>query len=234
MHERMGHPNCLKRKLCRRVLLAVKFDDQLLIDRQVDVFALRQSGDLARQIIAGDFNPVDARLARNEVLRGREKNEFLRSLTDGDLVANLALEGRNIHLATVDLDVSVTNHLARLAARKREPEAIADVVETGLKLLEQEFAGDAGLVGGLLVIGAELGLEGEVDALGLLLFAELQTVADDLLHFAGLAVLAWGEVALLDGAFLGEALGSLEEELCSVAAAEAADGSGVTCHFYYS
>jgi hypothetical protein len=54
----------------------------------------------------------------------------------------------------------------------------------GLKLLEQEFAGDAGLVRGLLVVRAELGLEGEVDALGLLLFAELQTVADDLLHFA--------------------------------------------------
>ncbi len=35
-------------------------------------------------------------------------------------------------------------------------------------------------------------------------------------------MLAGGEVALLDGAFLGEALGSLEEEFGSVAAAEAA------------
>jgi hypothetical protein len=99
---------------------------------------------------------------------------------------------------------------------------------------EQEFAGNAGLVGGLLVVGPELGLEGEVDALGLLFLAELQTVTDDLLHFAGLAVLAWGEVALFDGAFLGEALGALEEEFGSVAAAEAADGSCVTCHFYDS
>src|SRR5580692_10720011 len=126
--------------------------------------------------------------------------------------------------------MTVTDDLTSLAAAHCEAEAVGDVVETSLKLLEQEFAGDAGLVRGLLVVGTELGLEGEVDALGLLLFAELQTVADDLLHFAGLAVLAWGEVALLDGAFLGEALGSLEEELCSVAAAEAADGSCVTCH----
>ena len=128
----------------------------------------------------------------------------------------------------------MTNDLTGLAAAHREAETVGDVVEAGLKLLEQEFAGDAGLVGGLLVVGAELSLEGEVDALGLLLLTELETVADDLLDLAGLAVLAGGEVALLDGAFLGEALGSLEEEFGSVAAAETADGSCVTCHFYYS
>ena len=131
-------------------------------------------------------------------------------------------------------DVSVANDLAGLAAATREAEAVADVVEAGLKLLEQEFAGDAGLVRGLLVVGAELGLQGEVDALRLLLLAKLQAVADDLLHLAGLAMLAGGEVALLNGAFVGEAFGSLEEELCSVAAAEAADGSCITCHLYCS
>src|SRR5580700_5281461 len=128
----------------------------------------------------------------------------------------------------------MTDDLTGLAAAHCEAEAVGYVVEAGFKLLEQEFAGDAGLVGGLLVVGAELSLEGEVDAFGLLLFAELQTVADDLLDLAGLAVLAWGKVALLDGAFLGEALGALEEEFSSVATAEAADGSCITCHFYCS
>src|SRR6202171_3313077 len=111
---------------------------------------------------------------------------------------------------------------------------VGDVIGASLKLLEQEFAGDAGLVRGLLVVGAELGLKGEVDALGLLLLARLETVAYDLLDLLGLAVLAGGEVALLDGAFLGEALGSLEEEFGAVAAAEGADGSCVTCYFYFS
>ncbi len=154
-----------------------------------------------------------ARSDRGEVLRLFENDQGLRTFADRDLVADLALEGRDVDLAAVDLNVTVTDDLTSLAAAHREAEAVGDVVEAGLKLLEQQFAGDAGLVRGLLVVGAELRLEGEVDALGLLLLAKLQTVADDLLHLAGLAVLAWGEVALLDGAFLGEALGSLEEEL---------------------
>jgi hypothetical protein len=43
-------------------------------------------------------------------------------------------------------------------------------------------------------------------------------------------MLAGGKVALLDWALLRETLRSLEEELCTVAAAKAADGSGITCH----
>ena len=155
-------------------------------------------------------------------------------LLDGDLIADINLVGRFVDLAAVYGDVTMTDDLAGLATREREAEAVGDVVEASLKLLKEEFAGDAGLVRGLLVVSAELSLEGEVDALGLLLLAQLQAVADDLLNLLGLAVLAGGEVALLDGAFLGEAFCSLEEELGSVAAAEASDGSCVTCHFYYS
>ena len=110
-----------------------------------------------------------------------EDDELLRTLADRDLVANLALEGRDVHLAAVDLDVSVANDLAGLAARHREAEAVADVVQAGLKLLEQEFAGHAGLVGGLLVVRAELGLQREVDALRLLLLTKLEAVTDYLL-----------------------------------------------------
>jgi hypothetical protein len=47
-------------------------------------------------------------------------------------------------------------------------------------------------------------------------------------------VLARGEVALLDGALVGEALRALEEQLLTVAATHAADGSGITCHFLSS
>ena len=132
-------------------------------------------------------------------------------------------------------DVSVTDDLAGLAAAHREAETVDHVVETRLKLLQEQLAGNAGAVRGLLVVGAELRLEREVDALGLLLLTKLQTVADNLLDLLGLTVLAGREVALLDGALLGEALCALEEELLrSVAAAKAADGSCITCHFVFS
>src|SRR6185437_1048523 len=172
-----------------------------------------------------------ARLTGGEVLGGRELDQFFRTLADRDLIADLALEARDVDLAAVHLHVAVANELASLAARNREAEAVANVVETGLELLQQQFAGDAGLVRGLLVVGAELRLEREVHALGLLLLAELQTVADELLDLLRLAVLARGEVALLDGALVGEALRALEEQLLTVAATHAADGSGITCHF---
>ncbi len=69
-----------------------------------------------------------------------------------------------------------------------------------------------GLLRGLLVVGAELRLQGEVDALGLLLLAQLQTVAYDL-RLAVTAVLARGKIALLNGALVGETLRALEEQL---------------------
>ncbi len=188
-------------------LLAVEFDDQLLVDGQIDVFTLRQGDDLAGESVSVDIEPLNLVLAGGKILGLFELGQRLRAFADRDLVADLDLKRRDVDLAAVDLKVTVTDDLTSLAAAHCKAEAIGDVVEAGLKLLEQEFARDAGLVGGLLVVSAELGLEGEVDALGLLLLTKLQTVADDLLDFAGLAVLAGGKVALLDGAFLGEALG---------------------------
>ena len=45
--------NWLPRKLMR--LLAVQFDDQLLVDGQVDVFALRQRDNAALVVVAVDL-----------------------------------------------------------------------------------------------------------------------------------------------------------------------------------
>ena len=45
------------------------------------------------------------------------------------------------------------------------------VVEATLELLQEQFAGDALGAGGLLVVGAELAFQGEIDALGFLLLA---------------------------------------------------------------
>src|SRR5690606_36725117 len=82
---------------------------------------------------------------------------------------------------------------------------------------------------GLLEVETELALEHAVDALDLLLLAQLDAVADHLAT-AALAVLAGRIAALLDRALLLEAALPLEEELHALAPAEPAYRTGITCH----
>ena len=60
-------------------LFRVEFDDQLLVDGQVDVLALRQSDDLAGEIVAIDVEPLDLVLTGGEVLRLFELTQRLRA-----------------------------------------------------------------------------------------------------------------------------------------------------------
>ena len=148
---------------------------------------------------------------------------------DADHVARLHLVRRDVDLAAVDREVAVARELPRLRPRRREPEAIEHVVQAALQQLEQRLAGDAARPVRHLEVAAELVLEHPVDALDLLLLAQLQAVADDL-RLAQLAVLARRQVALLDRALLGVAALSLEEELHAFAPAEPTNRSGITCH----
>src|SRR6185436_7926444 len=128
----------------------------------------------------------------------------------------------DVHLASVHRQVTVPHELPGLRPRRGQPEPIGDVVETALEQLEQRLTGDAAHPFGLLEVLAELILEHAVDALHLLLLAELDAVAGQL-GLARLAVLSGGEVALLDGALLGVAALTLEEQFHALAAAQAAD-----------
>ena len=113
-------------------------------------------------------------------------------------------------------------------ARRREAEAEDDVVEAQLERPEQGLAGHAGVARRLDEVVAELLLEDAVDAADLLLLAKLQAVVADLA--AADAVLARRRRAPLERALLGVAAAALEEELQPFAAAEPADGIGVTGH----
>src|SRR6516165_2826294 len=119
-------------------------------------------------------------------------------------------------------DVSVTHQLARLTPRLRESEPEHDVVQTALQLLQQLLAGHALGACGLLEVVAELAFLGKVNALRLLLFTQLQTVADDF-GFAILPMLPGSEVALLDRTFIAEALCAFEEQPHALAAAQTTD-----------
>src|ERR1019366_1915095 len=135
---------------------------------------------------------------------------------------------RDVHFLPVHADVPVADELVRLRARAGEAEPVDDVVETALEKREQVLARDAAHALGRLERQPELPLENSVEALQLLLLAELDAVAEDL--GPALAVLAGREIAALDGALVREAAVSLEEQLHAFTPAQPADGFAITSH----
>ena len=144
-------------------------------------------------------------------------------------LAGADLERRDGDLGAVDPHVAVADELARLRARGGEAEAVDGVVEAHLEQHQEVLAGDPLAPVGLLEVAAELALEHAVDALDLLLLAELQAVAQRAAG-APAAVLAGRVAAALDRALLLEAAVALEEELHPLAPAQPADGTRVSCH----
>ena len=145
-----------------------------------------------------------------------------------DLVADLDAIGGDVRRDAVHGEVAVGDHLARRRPRRGEPEAEDDVVEALLERTEQCLAGDAGVMRRLDEVVAELLLEHAVDAADLLLLAKLEAVVAHLA--AADAMLPGRRRAPLERALLGVAAAALEEELQPFAAAEPADGVGVTGH----
>src|SRR4051794_21575440 len=141
-----------------------------------------------------------------------DDRNLLALLAHGNLRSGRHLERRHVYLAAVHMNVAVAYELARLAPRNREAEAIHNIVEARFELLQQALTGDAPGACGNLEVGAELPFLAEVDALGLLLLAKLEAVADDF-RLAIFAVLARREVAFLNRTLVSEALRALEEEL---------------------
>ena len=81
------------------------------------------------------------------------------------------------------------HQLARLGARDRETHAVHDVVETTFEHAQQVFTGVALALRSLAVVVAELTLKQAVNALDLLLFAQLHRVVGQTRLLAAGAVL---------------------------------------------
>src|SRR5262249_765945 len=107
--------------------------------------------------------------------------------------------------------------------------AVHRVVEAPLEVRQERLARRAVDLGGLLEGVGHLALEHAVHAARLLLLTKLKREVRDLA--APLLMHARRRRALLDRA-LGEALLALEEELHALAAADAADRTGVACHLH--
>jgi len=68
--------------------------------------------------------------------------------------------------------MAVADHLARSTQGFREAHFLNDIVEAGLKELEQDHAGDATAAAGDLEVAAELALEDSILVAEFLLFSE--------------------------------------------------------------
>src|SRR5436309_10380097 len=182
------------------LLLRIELDDQLLLDRQLDVFAFGQLDDRPREGLRREIQPARNAPGPCRLDRGLDLLVDPALLLDGNDLSLPDPVGRDRDLPGVDGDVPVAHELASLRTRGRETQGVDDVVQTSLELLEQVGARDPFAPLRLREGQPELALEQAVDPLDLLLLAELDSVPEQLAPPA--AVLAWRV-----GAALGRALG---------------------------
>src|SRR5262245_28742459 len=210
-------------------LLRVQLDDELLLNRQVDLLTGRHRVDAAGERVRVERQPFGDAAALHFLHRVLDRRILLRATEDGNRVALFHRIRRDVDLLAVDHEVPVAHQLPRLRPRGRQAEAVDHVVEPPFEQLQQRDAGDAAGPLGRFEVAAELIFEHAVDALHLLLLAELQAVTGEL-RFPRLAVLSGREVALLDRALLRVAALALQEQLHRLAAAQPANRSDITSH----
>ena len=200
----------------------------MLFDRQVNVIALRQCNDFAREGLCIQLEPLRNGAARALLAQRLEQLDVAGLVAQRDHVADLDLVGRDVHLLAVDADVAVRDQLTRHGAGFAKVQAICHVVETALEQLKHIVAGDAVHVGGDVIVFPKLGFQYAVGAANLLLLAKLDAVLGLLL--AALAMHSRRGVALRDRALIGIAAVALQEELRALSAALSADGTCISCH----
>src|SRR5689334_1920241 len=120
------------------------------------------------------------------------------------------------------------HELARGRTGDSEAHAVDDVVQARLEELQQVFTRVALLGGRLLVVVAELTLEQAVDALDLLLFAQLGRMVGQLALAGGGAVLAGLLLQLALG--IERARRRLQAEVGAFATSELTGGTNITSH----
>src|ERR1043165_7527102 len=162
----------------RRRLLAVKLDDELLVDRAVNVAARRQCRHARAHLRAfRRHDPARTPAPASGLPRAFDVRVLAARLLDAHRVAGLDLERGDVYLAPVNLDVPVVDELPRLPPRRGEARAVDGVVEPALQQAKKVLARDALHAGRALEVVAKLPFEDEVDSFDLLLLAQLLAVA---------------------------------------------------------
>src|SRR5438132_6777356 len=157
-------------------LARVQLDDQLLVDDRLHFFARRDMRDFSFERVAIDGQPIWHRhdLGKIEIAQCELPRFWF--IFDRDLVAGFNVEGSDIDVATIDLDMAVGNQLASGVARVRQTQTVNHIVEPRFEQLEQGFAGHTSLAQRVLENSAKLPLKKTILVTKLLLFAQRDRV----------------------------------------------------------
>src|SRR5690242_13866040 len=115
-------------------LFTVQLDNQLLVDRQLNIFTLGQRQNASLVVVAINLQPVRKRLMAGEFLRDFQYWNLLAVFADGDLFALAHLVRRNVDLASIHGNMAVTHQLARLASRNGKAQPVDNIVQPPLQL----------------------------------------------------------------------------------------------------
>src|SRR5690606_6855923 len=195
-----------------------------------DIFTTRVRGNVDREIAAACGKPCRTASADRGCPCSFNVCILLRFRLNNDLVADLHLERRDIHLSAVNGDVAVVHKLACLTARGRKARAIDNIVQATLKQEKKVFARNPLLAKSLFEICTKLFFENEVNALHLLLLTKLFAIARK--HLAsGPAVLSRRiGSAFFDRTRRLEAAIALKKKFCTFAAAKPAHRISISSH----
>src|SRR3954452_24799661 len=159
-----------------RLLLRVVLDDELFLDRDVDLLTDRELVDQDSHAVRQGLHPARHDPLAVGLASHDERSRLEGLLLDVDHVVLADLVRRDVDLLAVDLEVAVHDELAGGAARLGEPGAVHHVVEPALEELQQVVTGLAGSPAGLGVVVVKLLLEHAVGESSLLLLTQLEQV----------------------------------------------------------
>src|ERR1700722_4233900 len=117
---------------------------------------------------------------RRGVARVQDGRVVLAFFANFNDIVGLYDERWNIDALAIDVQMAVAHQLASLGARSGKAHPVKRVVETAFQQVQHILAGDALSRAGFFEQIAELAFEKLIITAGFLLFAKLETVADDL------------------------------------------------------
>ncbi len=189
------------KKTIVNVLLRIELDDELLVRVELNIGSFRNGQEHARKVRLVERKPIRNRaVAAGPLERFMDDRKAAARFLHLDGIARRYEVRWDVDDLAANRNVTVQDKLTGRLTRRREVQAIHDVVQTAFEQFDQVLTGDATEARCFLERIAELRFEHPVQAADLLLLAELDAVFGNFLP-AAKAVLPRRILPLFDGAF---------------------------------